>query len=126
MIEKKVLTCITCPIGCKLEVILTEDEVKEVTGNKCKRGVDYAKSECLYPVRTLTTTVRVKNGQFDMLPVKSEQPLHKDILTKCMSVINNVCVEAPIKVGDIIVKDIMSTGINIVSTKNIFIKRENN
>ncbi len=120
MIEKRNLTCITCPIGCKLEIILEKGKLREISGNKCKRGKDYAKSECLNPVRTLTTTVKVNNkDELNMLPVKSEKPLQKGILNKCMEVINNLCIQGPINIGDIVIKNVLSTGINIIATKNI-------
>ena len=59
--ERK-LICVQCPIGCHLTV--TYDGVHEpvVTGNTCKNGEIYGKSEVTDPRRTLTTSVRVKGG----------------------------------------------------------------
>lgn len=39
MMEHKELTCIGCPLGCRLDVMLDEKgAVTMVTGNTCPRG----------------------------------------------------------------------------------------
>jgi len=43
-----VITCIICPIGCKIMVKKDRDKVEIVGGNKCKRGEVYAKDEALF------------------------------------------------------------------------------
>jgi len=99
--EKKELTCIICPIGCKMDVTVNGDEIS-VTGNTCKRGVEYAKSEMLHPVRTLTTTVYVENRK-TVLPVKAIG-LSKSKLFEAMDTVSKISVDAPIKSGDVIIE----------------------
>ena len=36
--EERKLTCIGCPMGCPLTVVMNGKEVVGVTGNTCKRG----------------------------------------------------------------------------------------
>ena len=55
----------------------------------------------------------------DLLPVRSEKPLPKDKLADCMEEIKKIAVELPVKQYDIIINDILSTGINIVATKDL-------
>ena len=43
--EERKLTCIGCPMGCQLQVIIKKGIVEKVTGNTCKRGADYGKKE---------------------------------------------------------------------------------
>ena len=43
--EERKLTCIGCPMGCQLQVIIKDGIVEKVTGNTCKRGADYGKKE---------------------------------------------------------------------------------
>ena len=51
------LTCIVCPMGCRMTVELSDGgEILSVTGNTCPRGKQYAIDECTHPVRTVTTT----------------------------------------------------------------------
>ena len=111
----KELTCIICPRGCHLVV----DENLNVTGNNCPRGAIYAKNELTHPTRTLTSTVRVISETEVALPVKSSNPLPKEKIFEAMEVINKTVVKAPIKIGDIVVKNIFGLDINIVATKDI-------
>jgi len=115
--KKIELTCIVCPIGCTIKLIKDKDKIISVSGNGCKRGYDYSIEEITNPKRTLTTTIRIENDL--MLSVKSEKAIPKEKILKCMSIINGVKVKTPVKIGDVIIKDILKTGIDIVSTKNI-------
>ena len=91
----------------------------DVTGYLCKRGLTYALDECANPVRTLTTTVRISHGEQALAPVKSARPLPKSMLPGCMAVLNTCTAEAPLQVGDVIVENILGTGVDIISTANI-------
>lgn len=116
--EKKNITCIVCPMGCNLEISYKAGKVTDISGYTCKRGLDYGWNESTNPVRVLTTTVRVENGRLPVLPVKSEKPLPKALLFECMKVINSVIVKVPVVYGDIIVENILDTGINIIAVRN--------
>lgn len=119
MPEKRELVCINCPIGCLMEVTLDGDTINSVKGYKCKRGLEYARAECTNPVRIVTSTVKVRNGSLPVVPVKTEKPIPKRMILDCMKEINRCCVKAPVKIGDIIVENLLGTGINIVATGNI-------
>ena len=100
------LTCIVCPVGCALRVDQNDEgEVVSVTGNTCPRGAAYGKDEVLHPVRTLTTTVRVSNGE-RLLPVKTDRPIPKEKLLTAMEKVNSLSVTAPIKIGDVLLDDL--------------------
>lgn len=111
------LTCINCPLGCALQVEKKNDEYI-VTGNNCIRGKKYALEEISNPVRTVTTTVRVKNSSM-MLSVKSDGKIPKDKIFDCIKVLKDIEVSAPIKINQIIVENILDSKINIVATKSI-------
>ena len=111
----KNLICIVCPKGCHLSV----DENLNVTGNSCKRGEIYAKNELTHPTRMITSTVRIINGELDRLPVVTSAPIPKEKIFDCMAVINQQVVEAPIKIKDVVVKDILGLGVDIVATRNV-------
>ena len=111
----KELICIICPRGCHLVV----DDELNVSGNTCPRGAVYAKQELTHPTRTLTSTVRVVSKTEATLPVKSNKPLPKEKIFDAMEVINKTCVKAPIKIGDVVIKNIFGLDVDIVATKNI-------
>lgn len=114
------ITCIVCPRGCALEV---DAESGTVAGNSCKRGVDYGIAEATNPVRTLTTTVRVvdQNGDYlGVVPVRTSGPAPKGCMFDAMKVINAVRATKPIKRGDVLVPNILNTGVDVVATREFF------
>lgn len=110
------MTCVACPLGCQLTVELDGENVVSVTGNTCKRGDAYARTEISNPVRSLTTTVRCTGGLHPVVPVKSSLPVPKDKMMECMKVINSVTVQAPVEVGQVIIHNILGTDAHIVAT----------
>ena len=110
------MTCIICPRGCALEVEI-EGENITVSGNGCPKGKQYAIDECANPTRTVTSSVRVENREDTMVSVKTESPVPKDKIFEVMRLIRAKSVCAPVKIGDVIIKDAFGT--NIVATKDI-------
>lgn len=117
--EVKNLICIGCPMGCPLIVTMEKDQVTEVTGNTCKRGEIYARKEVTNPTRIVTTTVRVSGGDADMVSVKTREDIPKGKIADCVKALKEVEVAAPVKIGDVLVKNVAGTGVDVVATKNI-------
>jgi CxxC motif-containing protein len=115
---KEKLTCIVCPIGCHLEVIKIDGKF-EISGNKCPRGEKYAIMEMTNPTRIVTTTVIIKNARLSRFPVKTSAPVPKKDIFKVMEVINKIEVIAPIKIGDIIISNILNLDVDIVATRSM-------
>ncbi|TDT61277.1 DUF1667 domain-containing protein [Fonticella tunisiensis] len=117
--DNNVVVCTICPNECEIDVIFKENIISEITGNKCARGKNFAEDEIKHPKRILTTTVLIENGVKIPLPVRSEKPIPKELLGECMKVLKKVVVRAPIKLGDVVVSNILNTGIDIVATKSV-------
>jgi CxxC motif-containing protein len=117
-IEKEI-TCIVCPIGCKILVRAVENEFELLEGSKCKRGIEYAKNEALDPRRMLTSSVLVKNGEWPLVSVKSSKPVQKHKVYTVLKEIKKATVNAPVQSGQIIIKNVANTKIDIVATKSI-------
>ena len=116
---QKNIICVACPVGCGITVEIADNgDILSVTGNTCKRGDTYARAECTNPVRSLATTVKVDGGIHNVVPCKSAGSLPKDKIMECMEFINNAQAKAPVKLGDILVENILGTGINIVATNH--------
>ncbi|MBQ5801306.1 MAG: DUF1667 domain-containing protein [Clostridia bacterium] len=112
---KQNLICIICPKGCPLTVETNEaGEVLSVSGNTCKRGETYGRTEISNPMRTVTSTVLCDDGS--VIAVKTSSPIAKADMAECMKVINGIIAKAPISVGDVIKKDVF--GADIVATAN--------
>ena len=112
------LTCIICPRGCKLFT-----DGKTVSGNMCKRGIDYAISEFTSPVRILTTTLKVNNAYILQLPVKTDKPIPKNKIFEVVNKLKFIEVNAPIKFNQIIVENIIDD-VSIVSTREVDCRKE--
>lgn len=114
---KKNLTCVACPLGCSITVELDDaGNILSVTGNTCKRGDAYARTEMTNPTRSLTSTVKVSGGAHPVVPVKSAAPVPKSMLFDCMKEINQVTLQAPVKIGQVVIHNILGTGVDIVTT----------
>ena len=119
--EEKIreVTCILCPVGCKIIVEIKDGEIISFRNAGCKRGRNYAEQEVKSPVRDFFTTVRVKGGKIPVLSVRSTGPVPKDMLMVCASELAKKVVPAPIKIGDVIMKNILNLGVDIVATKDV-------
>ncbi len=118
--QKRNMTCIVCPVGCRMEVSINDDgAVTEVSGNACARGEKYAVAEITNPVRTLTSTVRLEGAVEAFLPVKTASPISKGRLFDAMAVIHALNVKAPVKLGDVLTT---FDGVDIVACKSIMRK----
>jgi len=117
--RKMKIICVVCPISCNIEVTLKGDEILNVKNNLCERGKVYAIEEITTPKRMLTTTVNVKKGHILFLPVKTATPIPKDLIFPCMEVLKDVIVKTPIHKGNVIVKNILGKGINVVSSRSV-------
>ena len=139
------LTCIVCPIGCRLSVDeasgSSADESSAglaVTGNRCPRGAVYAAEEIRAPKRVLTATcaldpagvadpadsVRSRMRRRGMceprrLPVKSSQSCPKERLGELLADIYATRARAPVKVGDVILANWKGTGIDVVAARTL-------
>ncbi len=111
--------CIGCPLGCRLEV----DEgpggdIVEVRGWACKRGDRYARQEHTDPRRMVTTTVRLSGGMWARLPVKTSVPVPKGRIGEVCLQLREVTVPAPVRTGDVVVKNVLGLEADIVATRD--------
>lgn len=112
----KVLTCVACPRGCTITVEYEGKEVFSVEGNTCKLGDTYARTEIVNPTRNISSTVKVNGGIHPVVPVKTSAPIPKTMIFDCMKEINAVTVDAPVKLGQVIIADVLGTGVDILAT----------
>ncbi len=103
------MTCIICPRGCDLCVTLGENPV--VSGNSCPRGEEYAINEITHPMRTLTTTIRVRreDGTLGRISVKSKGEIPKEEVEALAGKIHHSIIHAPVKVGDEVLPGVLAT-----------------
>lgn len=117
--EIRNLTCIGCPMGCPLTVKLEDTEVISIEGNSCKRGAVYGKKEVTNPTRIVTTTIRVSGGTEPVVSVKTKEDIPKDKIFACIRAMKEITVPAPVHIGDVILRDVAHTGVDMIATKNV-------
>jgi CxxC motif-containing protein len=117
--ETTKLICITCPVGCALDVAHDGETILNVDGNTCKRGIDYAKQELTDPRRMVTTTVRVKGGLHPLLPVYTSAPIPKPRIFDLLREIRQVEIEAPVKMGQVILSNVVETDVNVLASRDM-------
>ena len=117
--EEKRLICIGGPMGCPLIVTMDGGEVVSVKGNTCKRGGIYGRKEMTNPTRIVTSTVRISGGSIPALSVKTKEDIPKEKIFECVKALKVVEVTAPVHIGDIILKNVAGTGVDVVATKNV-------
>lgn len=113
------LTCIACPIGCQITVHMDGDKIASVTGNGCPRGEAYARQEVTAPMRTIATSVKVEGGELPLVSVKTDRPIPKSLIPQLMEVAKSLSVPAPVKIGQVLVPDVLGTGANLVATRAV-------
>jgi len=110
--EEKRITCVICPNSCCITVKYEGENVLEVSGHNCKRGVEYASAEAIRPVRSVSTTVRCENGR--VVAVKTSIPVPKENVYDVMWDVNHFKAPNDIKCGDIVIPNIADTGADLV------------
>lgn len=112
--------CIGCPLGCRLEVDDDEEgAVVEVRGFGCKKGERFAEQEHLDPQRSVTTTVAIDGARWPRLPVKTTGEVPKALVVEVCTALRRVRVAAPVALGDVVVHDVLGTGVDVVATRTM-------
>ncbi len=117
--------CTTCPSECLLAVEVVRDangamvEVRSVTGNNCPRGDKFAHQELTCPMRVLTTTVAVSGGDEALLPVRTAEAIPLELHTQAMDVIRGLVLGDPVRMGDVVLPNLLNTGIDLIASMDI-------
>ena len=117
--ETRELICIGCPMGCQLTVNMEDADNITVTGNTCPRGEAYGKKEVTNPTRIVTSSVKINDGTIARVSVKTENDIPKGKIFDIMKEIREVTVTAPIHIGDVIIKNVADTGVDVIATKEV-------
>jgi CxxC motif-containing protein len=113
------LTCIVCPVGCRLQASFEDGKVTEVRGNSCKRGAEYAVDELCAPKRTVTSTVRVEGGFLPLVPVRTAAPIPKDKIDQALREVARTRLDAPVRIHQTVIADVAGTGVDVVASRSM-------
>ena len=114
------IICIVCPVSCPVDVEWTrEGGVSGIKNHLCRLALNYVESELFDPRRLLTTSMPVDGGDWPLVSVKTGPPIPKHMMLEAMDEIIGKRVKAPIKVGDVLMKDLLGTGSTVIATRNV-------
>ena len=113
------IICVACPVGCRIKIKSAEGNIEEITGYQCEQGRKYAVEEFKNPTRILPTTVRVKNGILPLVSVKTAEPIPKSELLAAMEELARVEMEAPVECGQVVLENVVDSGVTVVATNNV-------
>lgn len=123
-IETLQFNCTTCPSECLLTVEVERNAdghvaaARSVTGNSCPRGDKFAHHELTCPMRVLTTTVAVSGGEA-LLPARTAEAIPLALHAQAMALIRGLVVNAPIRMGDVVLENLLNTNINLIASMDI-------
>ncbi|GAA0180578.1 DUF1667 domain-containing protein [Clostridium sediminicola] len=118
------IKCILCPNGCELIIEKIHEEYT-VKGNSCDKGLEFALEEIKNPKRVICSTVRTSFKTMPRLPVKTDGKIPMKDIDKVMNEINKIVVEKAVDLGDIVLENVLDSGVDIVATSTIIVDDEN-
>jgi CxxC motif-containing protein len=113
------MICITCPMGCSVEVTREGQTLLSVDGNTCKRGEEYVRRELTDPRRMVATTVKVKDGIHPLVPVYTASAFPKPRIFDLLAKLREVELEAPVEMGQVVLPNALDTGIDILASREM-------
>jgi len=115
-VEKKHFVCVVCPIGCEIDVVHDGSKIVSMEGNKCEKSEEFVRQELVEPMRILTTTVRIEGSKWPVVPVRTDKAVPKRLFPRIMRQLRRVRLQAPVDMLDVVVRDVLHTGANIIAT----------
>jgi len=118
-VEKKHFVCVVCPVGCEIDVVHDGSEIISMGGNKCEKSEEFVTQELIEPMRILTTTVRIQGSKWPVIPVRTDKAVPKRLFPRVMKRLGRTKLQAPVNMLDVVVRDVLHTGANIIATRTM-------
>lgn len=121
MTEKieRIITCIVCPVGCEAKVTIEGGKAVKAEGLACSRGEEYVFGEVEAPMRDFFSIVGIEGGVAPVCPVRSTKPIPKDRIMDCSRELAELTVAAPVRIGDMVMHNVLGLGVDLVATRSI-------
>ncbi len=114
------IICVGCPMGCHVELTVSDSgEITDYAGNECKKGKKYTAQEYTDPVRVFTATLLTRESARPLIPVRTKAPIPKNKIKECAQHVSTILVEPPRTVGDVVVENILDTGVDLICSAEL-------
>ncbi|MDR3230597.1 MAG: DUF1667 domain-containing protein [Synergistaceae bacterium] len=114
--------CVVCPNGCFIEAEYTTEggaKLLSLAGNRCERGRDWVRQELETPMRTIATSIPVRDGDFLLASVRTAAPIPLERVADVMREIRARTLDAPLSIGQVVIKNPAGTNTEIVVTREV-------
>ncbi len=119
----KEYTCIMCPIGCDIEALIDDrdiiPEIISMDGARCEKGEEFVKQELINPMRNIASSVIVSNGDLPLVSVRLSELIPRHQIFDVMKEIKKIELNAPVEIGQVVIKNILGLNSDVIATKNI-------
>ena len=120
--KEKELICVICPNGCELRAVIEEGPdmvITEITGELCEKGPAWAEQELLNPMRTISSSIVIDGGDYPLISVRTDAAIPLESISNVMKAIKSIKVKAPVRIGDVLIKEPAGTSCNIIATRHV-------
>jgi CxxC motif-containing protein len=111
--------CIICPNGCGIEAVIDGTTITSLEGALCQRGREYVQQELVNPQRTFSTSVLVEGGVIPLASVRLTRAIPREKIFQVMEEIKKIKLKAPVKMNQVILKNVLDLDSDIIVTKNV-------
>jgi CxxC motif-containing protein len=118
-VEKRHFVCVVCPIGCEIDVVHDGSKIISMEGNKCEKSQEFVSQELIEPMRILTTTIRIEGSRWPVIPVRTDKAVPKRLFPRIMRRLRRIKLQAPVSMLDMVVKDVLGTGADIIAARTL-------
>lgn len=118
---ERVMTCIICPKGCRIEVCQSNEAPSklELNGYRCDRGRQWVKKEFTHPERTICTSVLVTGGKAPLCSIRTDRPIPRERIRELMEHIHTLVIRAPVESGMVIEEHPLGLECSLVATRSV-------
>ncbi|MDR1651313.1 MAG: DUF1667 domain-containing protein [Synergistaceae bacterium] len=116
--------CVVCPNGCILEAEYEEKgeggrELIFFAGNRCARGEKWVRQEIEDPMRTISSSILVRGGDFPLASVRTTAPIPLTKVRDVMDEIRKAALDAPLYIGQVVLVNPAGAETNIIVTRGV-------
>ena len=116
---KKEIICIVCPNSCRITAEFDGEKINHIEGAQCQKGKEFLENEIKNPLRTFTGSVQCENGDYQLVSVKTANPIPKKYMKQVAEKTHQITIKAPVEIGQVIIPNILGQNADLVATRKV-------
>jgi CxxC motif-containing protein len=114
--------CVVCPNGCVIDAEFipgSKPKLISFANAGCSKGERWIKQEIETPMRTISTSVLVKGGDYVCASVRTKTPIPLERVMDVMDALKDIVIEAPVHIGQTIISSPAGIDAEIIATREV-------